>query len=235
MTARRVGGVLTSVFVLVLAGPACHESTTTTAPSLAVDCGANPASGVAPLTVSFTLNVAGAQGTFSVAINYGDGTAGSDPGATHVYAGAGSYAPSFTVSTGTQSARCSAAVTVAAPQPSPTPGPNQPPEAVFHTVPGSTGSTITGKAPLDVSFNMCQTTDPEHDPLRFEMDLDGNGTFEYQGSTGADCRHTVTYAAGTHAATMCVTDVDCNTWPACFGNATLHPLQCRSYVVVVSP
>jgi hypothetical protein len=82
---------------------------------------------------------------------------------------------------------------------------------------------------------MCRTVDPDGDRLRFEMDLDGNGTFEYQGSTGVDCRHEATYGAGTHLATICVTDVDCDTWPACFGNATFHPRQCRSYSIVVSP
>jgi hypothetical protein len=214
----------------------CHKDTLTT-PTLSADCAASPASGAAPLRVTFTLNVAGAQGAFAVAIDYGDGTTSSDPAQSHVYATGGSFSPAFTVSTATQSARCSTIVSVAAPQPTPTPKPaaNQPPEAVFFTNPAASGATVTGKAPFTVEFNMCRTTDPEHDPLRFEMDLDGNGSFENQGSTGADCRHSPTYAAGTHVVTLCVTDVDCNTWPACFGNATLHPLQCRGYAVVVSP
>lgn len=222
--------------VLASVGQGCTKNTVT-APTLSATCAASPASGPAPLRVTFTLDVAGAQGSFSVAIDYGDGTTGSGPAQAHVYSTGGSFSPALTVTTPTQSARCSTLVTVAPPQPTPTPAPaaNQPPDAVFFTNPGAPGSTITGQAPFDVEFNMCRTTDPEHDPLRFEMDLDGNGSFEYQGSTGADCRHTATYAAGSHTVTLCVTDVDCNTWPACFGNATLHPLQCRSYLVVVSP
>jgi PKD repeat protein len=214
----------------------CHQDAVTV-PSLSASCSASPASGAAPLRVTFTLDVAGAQGVFTVAIDYGDGTTGSDPGAAHLYAGAGSFSPAFTVTTPTQSARCSAVVTVAAPQPTPSPTPvvNRPPEAVFHTNPADSGSTISGKAPLTVEFNLCRTSDPDGDPLRFEMDLDGNGTFEYQGSTGADCRHGATYGAGTHPATMCVTDIPCLTWPACAGYPPIHPRQCRSYSVVVTP
>jgi hypothetical protein len=222
--------------LLACAGQACHKDTVT-APTLSADCAASPASGAAPLRVAFTLNVAGAQGTFSVAIDYGDGTTGSDPAQSHVYAAAGSFSPAFSVSTATQSARCSTVVSVVAPQPTPTPPPaaNQPPQAVFVTNPAATGSSITGKAPLTVEFNMCRTVDPEHDPLRFEMDLDGDGVFEYHGATGADCRHAVSFAAGTHATTICVTDTSCITWPACDGYPQLHPRQCRSYSVVVSP
>lgn len=235
MTLRPRAGPLL-LLLLALTGAACEHKTVTT-PTLSADCAAAPASGTAPLSVSFTLNVAGAQGAFSVAIEYGDGTTGSDASQLHVYRDSGSFSPAFTVTTPTQSARCSTVVTVAGPQPTPTPTPaaNQPPQAVFSTNPEASVSTITGKAPLAVDFNMCRTADPDHDPLRFEMDLDGNGTFEYQGSTGADCRHSAAYAAGTHAATICVTDVDCNTWPACFGNATLHRPQCRTYSIVVSP
>ena len=226
--------LLPALAIAALAGPGCHNDTVT-APTLSATCSANPASGPAPLRVTFGLDVAGAQGSFSVAIDYGDGASGSDAAQAHVYATSGSYSPAFTVTTATQSARCSTAVAVAAPQPAPTPAANRPPEAVFFTNPPARGGTVTGKAPFTVEFNLCRTTDPEHDPLRFSMDLNGDGVFEYQGSTGADCRHEASYPAGTHAAQICVTDVDCNTWPACFGNATLHPLQCGSYLVVVTP
>jgi hypothetical protein len=231
---RRLGLVLTWVF-LAVSGPACQKGQTVTAPSLTAQCAASPGSGTAPLTVAFTLNVAGAQGAFSVAIDYGDGTKGTEPDRPHVYTSAGSYTPSFTVTTSTQSARCSAAVTVAAPAPTPTPGPNQPPQAVFKTKPSASGSTISGKAPLTVEFNLCLTEDPEKDPLRYTMDLNGDGAYEFQGSTGADCRHPATYGVGTHPATICVTDIACTTWPACAGYPTLHPLQCRGYSVVVGP
>ncbi len=230
--ARRLGLVL--VLLMPLAGgPAC-EHNTVTAPALTATCAASPGNGAAPLSVAFTLSVAGAQGSFTVAIDYGDGKQGSDPGQPHVYAGAGVYSPSFTVATATQSARCSTAVTVNA-SPSPSPLANQPPDAVFHTVPAASGETISGVAPLEVHFNMCQTADPEGDKLLFKMDLDGDGVFEVAGSTGGECRKSTTYAAGTHRARICVTDVDCATWPTCREAPTLHDFQCRNYSVVVSP
>ena len=232
---RRLGLVLAFVVPVVVTIPGCHKAETVTAPTLTVDCAARPSSGAAPLTVAFTLNVAGAQGAFTVAISYGDGTQGTEPDRPHAYGSAGSYAPSFTVTTATQSARCSTLVSVAAAATPPPPAPNQPPQAVFKTTPAASGSTISGKAPLAVEFNLCRAVDPEQDPLRFEMDLDGDGTFEFVGSTGADCRHTVTYAVGTHPATICVTDIACITWPACAGYPTLHPFQCRSYTVTATP
>ena len=51
-----------------------------------IHCSANPTSGAAPLTVAFGLDVAGALGAVSVAIQYGDGTQGTNPDARHVYA-----------------------------------------------------------------------------------------------------------------------------------------------------
>ena len=221
---------------LALAGQGCHKDTVT-APTLSATCSASPASGTAPLQVTFTLDVAGAQGAFSVAVDYGDGTTGSDPGAGHVYSAGGAFAPAFTVTTATQSARCSAVVTVASPQPTPTPTPvvNQPPQAVFFTNPPATGTSLTGKAPFTVEFNMCRTSDPEHDPLRFEMDLDGDGILELQGSTGGDCKHSATFPVSTRTVILCVTDIACITWPACAGYPHLHPRQCKSYTVVATP
>ena len=220
---------------LVAAGGArCREETVVTAPTLAAECAATPSSGPAPLTVVFTLNVAGAQGAFSVAVDYGDGTRGDDASRPQAYSAAGAYSAAFTVTTASQSARCSVLVTVAAPAPTPPP-PNRPPEPVFRTVPTATGSTLSGKAPLEVNFDMCNTADPDKDALYFKMDLDGDGVFEYHGPTGADCRHRHTYATGTYAPKVCVTDVDCSTWPACEGLPPLHSFQCRSYSVVANP
>ncbi len=223
-------------FVLAAATAAgafdCHSSATPTAPALSVQCSANPSSGTQPLAVAFGLDVAGAQGAFSVAISYGDGTSGSDPDSPHLYTAPGSYVASFTVSTPSQSARCSTAITVAA---LPTPPPNQPPEVDWKTTPAASGPTIAGPAALTVEFNACRSVDPDGDRLYFKMDLDGDRIFEYHGATGADCGHTVVYPAGTHTATICVTDVDCPTWPACEGLPPLHPFQCRTYTVVATP
>ena len=128
----------------------------------------------------------------------------------------------------------------AAPAPSPSPSPtipnppgNQAPVASFNVTPE--GSTITGTAPFTVNFNMCRTVDPDGDKLLFRMDLDGNGSFEFLGSSGADCRHMMSYPVGTRTATICVTDVDCPSWPLCNAYAPLHPYQCRSYTVIAIP
>jgi PKD repeat protein len=230
---RRLWLVTALAGLLAAGGVSCDKGNTVVAPTLAATCAATPSTGSAPLTVAFSLNVAGAQGSFSVAIDYGDGTQGTDPGSPHVYKLAGAFIAAFTVSTSSQTARCSTAVTVSA-APS-IPPPNQPPTPFFKTTPSAAGSTITGKAPLTVGFNLCRTGDPEGDVLQFRMDLDGNGVFEYVGSTGADCRHDATYAAGTHSARICVTDVDCTTWPACWGAPPLHPFQCKTYTVVATP
>jgi hypothetical protein len=222
--------------VLVVAaagGPACQDTTTESTPPLAIQCSANPASGPAPLTVAFDLDVANALGTLAVAISYGDGAQGTDPDARHVYATAGDFVASFTVTAGVETARCSTPISVApAPAPSPTPRPaNRPPVPEFRTTPAPSGSAITGTAPFRVAFNICRTVDPDGDELYFKMDLDGDGNFEFHGASGADCRHEVTYAAGTRTATQCVTDVDCPSWPLCDDYPPLHSFLCRSFVV----
>jgi hypothetical protein len=221
----------------VACGPACREDTATdSTPTLEIRCSANPTSGPAPLTVAFGLDVAGAVGTFSVAIQYGDGSQGTDPGVRHVYAAAGEYMASLTVSAGVETARCSLPISVA-PAPAPTPTPragNQQPQVRFKTNP-ATGAVLTGTAPFTVYYNMCMTVDPEGDELLFKMDLDGDGNFEFHGSTGADCRNDVTYAVGTRTATQCVTDVHCPSWPLCQDYPPIHPFQCRSYTVTALP
>ena len=213
---------------LALGLPACGTETVVT-PSLNAACAASPSSGQAPLVVSFSLNVAGAEGAIGVRIDYGDGASGSEIGAPHTYVGAGSYTASFSVSTPTQSALCSTPVRVEAPPPAPpTPpaGPNQAPIAVFRTNPVPDASDVfAGTTPLTIFFNMCPSSDPEGDPLFFRMDLDGDGTFEEEGATGADCRHSHDYdVPGTYVPRVCVTDLTTSRTPA-------HPYQCHDYVV----
>jgi PKD repeat protein len=213
--------------LLTAAGPACQKDHTVTAPALGATCEARPASGEAPLVVSFLLSVSGAEGPFRVAVSYGDGANGSDPDVAHTYASGGAYTASFTVSTATQSARCSTAVTVQPGTPSP-PSSNRPPTAVFKSTPGAAGSTITGAAPLAVRFNMCASMDPEGDRLYFIHDFDGDGKIDWAGTTGAHCRADHVYAAGTWKARNCLHDTDAN------GEA-LHDDQCKTYTVVVTP
>ena len=233
--ARRLRLALGLGGCLVAAGAGCKEGATVTTPTLSAQCSASPTTGSAPLTVAFTLNVTGAQGGFSVAVEYGDGSTGNDPARSHVYTAPGVYSASFGVSSAAQSARCSVPISVMAAPATPPPAANLPPVPVYKTVPPATGTTVSGIAPLTVDFNVCASVDPDGDRLYFRMDLDGDGAFELHGATGVDCRHEVVYAAGTRNARICVTDVECPTWPACEGLPLLHPFLCRTYTVVANP
>lgn len=209
---------------------ACGKSDTVIAARLEATCAASPASGSAPLLVSFTLAVAGAEGPFQVAVNYGDGVTGTDPDRPHTFVGAGAYTAAFTVSTATQSARCAVAIAVSAPVVvTPTPIVNTPPKAFFQTTPAAgPGDQITGRAPFTVRFNMCGASDADRDVLRWTMDFQGDGTLEVDGTTGADCRRDAVYAAGTYRPRLCVTDLGEDRQPA-------HPFQCKTYTVTVTP
>jgi hypothetical protein len=209
--------------------PGCNEGDTVTAPTLSATCSANPADGAAPLAVSFVLNIAGAEGQATVQVNYGDGTTGTDPNATHTYAEAGLYTASFTVTTASQSAQCAASVNVSpgtATSPPSSDG-NQPPNVTFKTRPKDDEGEITGKASLEVWFSMCSTADPEGDKLYFTMDLNGDGKLDVRGSTGASCREPWKYAKGTWYPKICATDITPE-------NERLHPFQCREYTVEAS-
>jgi len=220
-------------------GPACQETTSEATPALAIECAAVPASGQAPLTVAFALGVRNAVGAWNVSLSYGDGSVGTDPDARHVYRVAGDYVASITVNAGSESARCSVPIAVLAAA-APTPGPvddNSWPDPSFRTNPAATGSTITGRAPLVVRFNLCQSQDRDGDGLFFRFDLDGDGVYEHVGTTGADCSREAAYAVGTRTATLCVTDGDCPTWPLCedLPRWRFHPYQCASYTVTATP
>jgi PKD repeat protein len=216
---------------IALAAGGCNEgdTITNTPPTLSATCSASPTSGVAPLDVAFALGVAGAEGSVTVSISYGDGATGSNPDVNHTYAGAGLFTASFDVRTPTQSARCAVNVEVtASASGGGTSEDNEPPVADFRTGPGATAAgKITGTAPFTVNFNMCRTYDPEGDPLRFTMDLNGNGQLNVGGSTGASCRQPWTYAAGTWSPKICVTDLGSQ-------GQTLHRYQCRTYTIVAS-
>jgi hypothetical protein len=205
---------------------------------LALQCAAVPPGGAAPLSVAFTLDVQNAPGSLAFDIAYGDGARSSDPDARHVYSAAGEYVASITLSSGSQTARCSVPIAVsAAPSPTPT-GDNGWPNASFRTTPAAVGSAIAGKAPLTVQFNMCRSSDPEDNPLYFRMDLDGDGAYEFFGPTGADCRHEAVYAAGTRSVTLCVTDFDCPADAASCPDLPryrIHPYQCQGYTVTATP
>ena len=207
------------------------------APTLSVSCSAAPGSGTAPLTVSFAVNVAGAQGGSTIRIAYGDGATGTQVGVPHTYASAGSYSATFDVSTATQSALCTALVQVAAspaPASTPTPAPvNREPVIHFRTTPEpNTGRNFTSAVGLAIEFNMCTSSDPDGDPLNFRMDLDGDGVFEVDGPTGADCRRTGRYSQTgpvsptSYDPTICAPDL----LPS---RSRAHPYSCRTYNVKI--
>jgi PKD domain len=212
---------------IVVGVVACHE--TTTEPTLSASCAANPSTGFAPLAVSFNLLVAGASGSPQVTVDYGDGTSGTNPDVIHSYGAIGIYTAAFTVTSGSQTARCATTVTVAASTVTTIPIVNRPPQAVFKTTPDAgPGDQITGTAPLVVRFNMCPTADPDGDRLLFTMDFDGDGRNEVSGSSGAACRHdSIPYGVGPHTAYICVTDIGADERP-------LHGFQCHTYRIVVS-
>jgi hypothetical protein len=224
---RRLGvAVIPAAALLFL--PACRKDENVVAPTLVATCEARPASGNAPLPVSFVVGVSGAEGTFGVSIAYGDGASGTNPDVPHTYTPAGSYVASFTVTTPTQSARCSTTVTVTEPPPLPA---NLPPTPVFKSVPeagGSYADKVNGTAPLAVRWNMCPSSDPDADILWFLYDFDGDGRFDREGTTGAYCRTDYVYASGTWHTKLCVHDVGS-------GYEQLHPNQCKTFTVTVTP
>jgi hypothetical protein len=229
-----------AALTLALGLPACDGSKTTGATAaLAIDCAAIPPSGPAPLSVAFGLDVKNAAGSFGVSLSYGDGASGTDPDARHVYSAAGSYVASITVTAGTETARCSLPIAVAAaPAPSPSPdAENHWPDPFFRTNPPAVNGAITGKAPLFVRFNLCQSQDQDGDGLFYRFDLDGDGTYEFVGTTGGDCSKEITYPIGTRTASVCVTDGYCPAWPLCpdLPRFRFHPYQCESYVVTATP
>jgi hypothetical protein len=223
---RRVWAL--SALLLILAFPGCNDENNPASPNgLTVACAAAPSSGAAPLAVAFGFRTDGAQGSSQVSIDYGDGSSGGDPNAGHVYRSAGSFTATFTVKTSTQTATCSTGVTVITETPSTLPaGGNQPPNAVFKTSPDAGGGgRISGTAPFEVRFNMCPTVDPDHDPLLFTTDFEGDGALDVVGSSGAACRSSHVYGRGDYRPRVCVTDL------AGPGGQPLHSAQCQVYDV----
>lgn len=90
--------------------------TPTPAPgALSATCTASPQSGVAPLTVQFTVTPQGGTGTYTYAWVFGDGGTSAVPNPTHAYTAAGNYVPAVQVTSGSEKATCSNPVTVTPP------------------------------------------------------------------------------------------------------------------------
>ena len=60
------------------------------------------------------------------------------------------------------------------------------------------------------------------------MDAELDGSLDVRGTTGADCRRTFTYPAGSYRARVCVTDID-------GGGGAFHPAQCVIYSIDATP
>jgi PKD repeat protein len=103
----------------------CDDEGTSPSATLTATCSASPVSGLAPLAVAFSLNLAGSP-FFDVSFNFGDGTRSVEGFFTsskslhlpHVYQAPGGYTASFSASGAEgQSATCLVGVSVTEPSP----------------------------------------------------------------------------------------------------------------------
>ena len=172
----------------ITAGAASSPECANEGPS--VQAAADPQTGDAPLTVSFTSAGSDPEGQALVySWDFGDGGRAFGQNATHTYLEAGTYMAKVTVTDpdgGTGTAEVEVIVTDA---------PNRPPTVRAAADPGS------GDAPLDVRFS-AEGTDPDGDALSYQWDFgDGGSAF------GAQATHRYS-APGDYEATVTVTDPD---------------------------
>ena len=172
----------------ITAGAARSPECTNEGPS--VQAAADPQTGNAPLTVSFTSSGSDPEGqTLVYSWDFGDGGRAFGQNATHTYQQPGTYMAKVTVTDpdgGTGTAEVEIIVTEA---------PNRPPTVRAAADPGS------GEAPIDVRFS-AEGSDPDGDTLPYEWDFgDGGQAF------GAQATHRYS-APGDYTATVTVTDPD---------------------------
>lgn len=95
------------------------------------------------------------------------------------------------------------------------------------------GNNFVARRSLTINFNMCQSSDPDGDDITFRMDLDGNGSYEVDGPTGADCRRSYTYRwtalpnPTSWNPKLCATDL-------LSSHSLAHPFQCKTFNVKVT-
>ena len=102
-------------------------------------------------------------------------------------------------------------------------GGNTAPAAVFRTRPAADeAGVIAGGSSFEVTFNLCQTTDPDPgDELRFTFDFEGDGNVDSLGHCRATRRYEVgPYETGCVSAVACVSDRQpdhrvCRTYQVC--------------------
>ena len=172
----------------ITAGAASSPECANEGPS--VQAAADPQTGNAPLTVSFTSSGSDPEGqTLVYSWDFGDGGRAFGQNATHIYRQPGTYLAKVTV-TDPDGATGTAEVEVIVVDP-----PNRPPTVRAAADPGS------GDAPLDVRFS-AEGSDPDGDTLQYEWDFgDGGSAF------GAQATHRYS-APGDYEATVTVTDPD---------------------------
>jgi len=154
----------------------------------------SPASGIAPLAVSF--NASGSSdsdGTITSYVwSFGDGGSSSGVTPSHTYNSAGAYTAQLTA-TDDDGATDTATRTI---QVSATPVANNPPSASF------TASPTSGQAPLTVSFNASSSSDSDGTITSYVWSFGDGGS-----SSGVTTSHTYN-SAGAYIAQLTVTDDD---------------------------
>jgi PKD repeat protein len=188
---------------LCVVTPGCEDDDDSDGPTgssraLTLSCSAEPTSGRVPLAVAFKAMPSGGSGNYVVSWSFGDGSGASVLEQTRTYLAPGVYTATAEVVSGSQRASCSLTITAQA-VPAPPPAPNASPVGVFKTSP----SPPTGSKPLTVTFNACQSSDPDGDRIFFLFDVgEGRGL-----EPGGTCRRTHVYrVAGSFSARVCITD-----------------------------
>ncbi|HEX6023794.1 MAG TPA: ThuA domain-containing protein [Solirubrobacter sp.] len=133
------------------------------------------------IPISFSANGTDPNGdSLTYSWNFGDGETSTEQNPTHTFLFAANFSVVVTVSDGRGgTASATLGVNIQA---------NRAP-----TIQTATATPIDGIAPLDVQF-AATATDPDGHPITYEWDLDGNGTFETAGQTGARTYNSVTNA-----------------------------------------
>ncbi len=175
------------------------SSSADSGPAAVLTSSPTPATGKAPLTVTF--DASGSSDSNAPidlwTLDFGDGSSDSGTGPlpsndSHTYA-AGSYTATLTI-TDDNDASDSATVAVTA-------NANVPPTAVLTSTP----TPATGKAPLNVTFNGSASSDSDGSIASWKLDFgDNSAVASGSGLPPSSLPHT--YAAGTYTATLTVTD-----------------------------
>jgi PKD repeat protein len=160
-------------------------------PPVAAFKAVTPASGTSPLTVNFDASTSAdadaGDSVVAFVVDFGDGSpveTFSVPLFTHTYTGAGDYTPKMTVRDSYElaSSQITSPVTIKVTVPTPT---NVAPTAAFKTI-----TPTSGNSPLNVSFDVSTSSDPDAGDSIVEYVVDfGDGTM--QSFTTATFSHTL--------------------------------------------